>query len=288
MTAFLLAAVAAAVIGGGLDRNIVTTEWLERHLGDPYVVVVEVGPHAAAAHPHIPGARFIDIDAIVQRAGWPPDELPPTDQLRRAFGEAGIGDDGRIIIYSTSPVYAARAWFTLDYLGQGHRASILDGGLQQWKAEKRPLATARVRPIPRTFTAYPNPSRLAALDEVRAAVSAGDLVIDARPSREFEGYRRGAQVARPGHIPGALCAPWKTNYTRNGTFLPPTVLRARYDEMIRNPDERVIVYCRTGMDAAVPYFILRSLGYEVALHDGGFTEWSRVRALPVAKLWPMR
>lgn len=62
---------------------------------------------------------------------------------------------------------------------------------------------------------------------------------------------------RPGHIPGAEWAP---------------------------RDARVIVYCRKGMDASVPYFILRSLGYDVALYDGSYAEWSRDRLLPVATL----
>jgi thiosulfate/3-mercaptopyruvate sulfurtransferase len=280
---FLLSILAAGVIGG-LDHHIVTPEWLQQNLSDPYVVVVEIGSSQQAAHPHIPGARYVAIESIVNRDGWPPDELPPVEQLRQAFGNAGVGDDGRIVLYSANPLYATRAWFTLDYLGQGDRTAILNGGFEQWQKEKRPIATKRFARLPKTFTAHPDPTRLVSLGEVRDAIENGAELIDARPSVDFYGFRRGAKVTRRGHIPGAKCEPWQSNLARNGAFLSSDTLRTKYGHAVANRDGRVIVYCRTGMESSMSYFILRTLGYDVALHDGSYTEWSRDPSLPVSKL----
>lgn len=285
MSMVLMTILAASVIGG-LDHNVVTPAWLQERLDDPNVVLVEIGATPDGNHAHIPGARYVRIDSIVKRGSWPPDELPPVDELRRAFGNAGVGDDGQIVLYSTSPVYATRAWFTLDYLGQGDRVSILDGGFARWTAEHRPVTSKRPRWLAKTFTPYPDPSRLVSLDEMMEATLTGAVLLDARPEREYHGDQRGEAVTRRGHIPGAACAPWTTNYAKDQSFLPASTLAAKYEKLIPARTARVIVYCRTGMDATVPYFILRSLGYNVALHDGSYTEWSRDPALPIAKLSP--
>lgn len=280
MNTILMAVLTAGVIAG-FDHNIVTPAWLQQNLDNPHVVVMEIG--ATADRPHIPGARFVPIDSLVRRTAWPPDELPPVGDLRRLFENAGVDDQSRIILYGDSPVYATRAWFTLEYLGLGDRAAILDGGFKRWTDEKRPVATNRIPRLPKTLTVYPDPNRIASLAEVRDA-GPSTILIDARSAFEFHGLRRGVNVARRGHIPNAECSPWSANYARNGSFLPEATLLAKYEQLVTNRDARVIVYCRTGMDASVPYFVLRSLGYDVALYDGSYAEWSRDRSLPVARL----
>lgn len=280
MNTILMAVLTAGVIVG-LDHNMVSPAWLEQNLDNPYVVVMEIG--STADRPHIPGARFVSIDSIVKRAGWPPHELPPITDLHRVFVNAGVGNESRIILYSDSPVFAARAWFTLEFLGLGDRVAILDGGFKRWTDERRPVATKRIPRLPKAITFYPDPNRIASLAEVRDA-DRDTILIDARSGYEFHGFRRGANVTRRGHIPGAECSPWSTNYARNGSFLSNATLRAKFEKLVPDRDARVIVYCRTGMDASVPYFILRSLGYDVALYDGSYAEWSRDRSLPVARL----
>lgn len=280
----LLATILAAGLTGPLSKTVVSPEWLAQNLDNPDVVVVEIGTAAQTNRPHIPGARFVPIESIVTQNSWPPDELPPVDQLRLAFENAGVGDNGRIVLYSSVPLYATRAWLTLDYLGQGDRTSILDGGYARWTEEKRPLATKRFPRTARTFTAYPDATRLITHDQMRRAVDNGEaVVIDARSSYEFQGVHRGHDVARRGHIPNAQCMPWQANLAKGGVFRSPETLKSVYANIVGAPDKRVVVYCRTGMEASMPYFVLRSLGYNVALYDGSYTEWSRDRSAPVVK-----
>lgn len=280
----LFMAILAAGLIGSFDDTVVSTAWLEQNLDNPGIVLVEIGSSPVADHPHIPGAHFVPIEAIVARQGWPPDELPPVDQLRQAFENAGVGDDGRIILYSSNPLWATRAWFTLDYLGQGDRVAILDGGFSRWLAEKRMVTNARIPHLAKTFTPRPDPTRIVDLATMRTAAAGDTTMIDARSPYEFYGLRRGKQVTRRGHVPGAHCEPWQANLMKNGEFKPRAELQSSYARMIPRKDAQVIVYCRTGMEATMPYFILRSLGYDVALFDGSFTEWSRDNTTPVAKL----
>jgi thiosulfate/3-mercaptopyruvate sulfurtransferase len=280
-TLFLTLLVAG--LAGGIDQNVVSTAWLEQNLDDPSVVIVEIGKSATIDNPRIPGARFVAIESIVKGDGWPPDELLSVEEMDRAFEEAGVGDEGRIILYSMTPLYTTRAWFTLDYLGHGHRAAILDGGLNRWMAEKRPVTDKRPHHLAKTFTPNPDPARLIAHANVRSAGS-GAILLDARSEREFNGFVRGRSVVRRGHIPGALNAPWQMNLTGKGEFRSAAELRDAYEKLVGKTDDRVIVYCRTGMEATMPYFVLRSMGYNVVLFDGSYAEWARDKSVPVAKL----
>ena len=298
----LVVTLLAAGLIGPLDQTVVSPAWLEQNINDPNVIVVEIGslPPSArntvsiASWPHgrdlhIPGARFIPIESIVIRNGWPPDELPPVDQLRRVFEAAGVGDEGRIILYSADPLLATRAWFTLDYLGHGDRTAILDGGFARWRSEKRPVATQRVERTAATLTAKADSTRLVSLAEMRAASKSGDAVlIDARRGEQFIGSMQSRSVVRGGHIPGALCNPWRMNVTPDETFRSPAELKSMYEQLVPQGTERVIVYCRTGMEASMPYFVLRSLGYDVALYDGSYAEWSRDPSAPVVSLSAVR
>jgi thiosulfate/3-mercaptopyruvate sulfurtransferase len=280
-------AVLLAAVSAPLDGAVVPPAWLQQHLEDPAVIVVEVGENADADGAHIPGARFLAIETILDK-GFPTDELPPVEQLTKAFEQAGIGDEGRIILYSREPLLATRAWFTLDAIGQGSRASILDGGTRRWIAEGRPTTKARPAIQPVTFSAFPTKSRVVTLDEVRTAVASGAVLLDARSDFAFRGITRGDDVTRRGHIPNAICTPWQNNVNASGWFLPLEQLKETYARLIPDPDTRVIVYCRTGVEATMPYFVLRSLGYDVALYDGSFVEWSKDPGTPVTRSTEIR
>src|SRR3954463_16353126 len=102
-----------------MSSMVVTTQWLASRLGMPEIVVVEVGPdrqHYDAGH--IPGARFLPLSEILATRNRVANELPAVAQLKRAFESVGVGDNTRVVLYSDNAnLYAARAWWTLDYLG---------------------------------------------------------------------------------------------------------------------------------------------------------------------------
>ena len=262
------------------QEMIVNSEWLAAHLNDPLVEVVEVGDRADFDKGHIPGARFVPREEIVADCEGLPNELPTDEALAATFTRIGVGDWKRIIIYSRDPLLAARTWFTLDYLGHGYRTSVLDGGWDKWTADRREVSRSRMTLLPVPFTVASRPFSLVKLDTMRSLVrnrSQNNVVlIDARPSLNYAGSLAGGGVKRRGHIPGAVNVPWSANLTSDPphVFRDPESLRQMYDSVGVTERASVVTYCRTGMEATMTYFVLRYLGYDVALYDGSFVEWS--------------
>ena len=264
------------------QEMLVSTDWLAQHLNDPLVVVVEVGDRAQFDAGHVPGARFIAQSEIVADCDGLPNEIPSENVVVDAFTRAGVTDWKRLVITSRDPLLAARAWFTLDYLGHGYRTSLLDGGIARWTAEKRPLTTATPYVAPAQFTVFSRPYSVMAGAQVKQLVrgrgtsTAPIVLIDARPPDHFLGETAGVGVKRPGRIPDAENIPWTANFTGEAAPVLRTAdeLRAMYASANVTDDAIVIAYCRTGMQASVTYFVLRYLGYDVALYDGSFVEWS--------------
>ncbi len=264
------------------DTMIVSTDWLETHQRS--VRVIEVGDRATYDQGHIPGAGLVETSSLVRQLDETPNELPTVEQAASAFTNAGAGRRGRIIIYSRDPILAARAWFTLDYLGSGDRTSILDGGIAKWIAEGRALSTEPGGAgSPAQFLASIHDQALTRFPAVRDAVRLREVVVpwlvllDARSPAQYSGQEAGADVRRPGHIPGAINVPWSANLTTTVTpvFRPPDELRDLYERAGVTSQTRNVVYCRTGMQASVTYFVLKYLGYDASLYDGSFVEWSK-------------
>ena len=267
-------------ITADVREMIVSSEWLATNINR--VVVVDVGDRAAYVGGHVPGARWLDAAQLVTQRDGTPNELPMIPTLEALFTRLGLGDRERIVIYSRDPILATRAWFTLDYLGHGRRAAILDGGFAKWSDEKRPVTAEATIVEPGAFHARANSGALTNFKTMRELVRfydilAGDIVlIDARSPIQYRGTEAGAEVRRAGHIPGAQNVPWNENLTAGpiARLLPERELREIYTTAGVRPRSTNVVYCRTGMQATVNYFVLRYLGYEATLFDGSFVEWS--------------
>src|SRR5579859_1044699 len=122
------------------NEMLVSTGWLDAHLHDADLVVLCIadddGFYSAG---HIPGARLIRLSEIATTRAGIPNELAAVSQLQRVFQQAGIDNLSHIILYGErSGVLAARAYFTLDYLGLADHAALLDGSIEKWRAEHRP------------------------------------------------------------------------------------------------------------------------------------------------------
>lgn len=272
---------------------LVTTAWLAKQLTNPKVVVL----HAAADRKHyddghLPGARFISTREILITRGGLANELPAVADLQKVFEKLGIGDEARIIIYGDNAgLTAARVYFTLDYLGHGARAALLDGGLEKWKAERREVSTQAVTPASAAFTPRVKPSVKVEVAAVRdlswtAAnqTTPNVSLIDARPAKQYEGEDAGG-LARAGHIPGAASLYWMEHLAspENPVLKPVAELRKLYEAAGVKAGQTVVTYCRTGMQASHAYFTAKYLGYDVTMYDGSFSEWVGVEGTEVVK-----
>ncbi|MFN0084478.1 MAG: sulfurtransferase [Blastocatellia bacterium] len=272
---------------------LVSTDWLARNLNKPGVVVL----HAAAERKsydegHVPGARFLSLREILTVRNGVANELPPVADLRNVFERLGVGDQSRIVIYGENAgLTAARVYFTLDYLGHGDRAALLDGGLEKWRAEKREVSTQAVAPQSAAFTPRVRPQVRAEASAVRdlswiaSNIEPSDVsLIDARPLKQYEGEDAGG-LSRPGHIPGAASLYWMQHLAApdNPVLKPARELQALFEAAGVKPGQRVLTYCRSGMQASHSYFTAKYLGYDVMMYDGSFGEWVTLDGAPVVK-----
>jgi len=285
----LLAAFGAAGLKAQAARDpglLVSGAWLQERLGDVRILVLQIdGRRDGWEAGHIPGSRFIAQSAITLDSG-PGYELPAPDSLDAVLEAAGVGDDVHVVITTGSPLAATRLWLTLDWLGHGGHASILDGGMARWKAERRPLTTEPAPARPGSLTPRPRPDMLvdadwiaARLDEPRVAL------IDARPDDEYTGADNGMRgMVHPGHIPGAVQLYWEEliESRDNPSFLPADRLRAKFEEAGAAAGRTVVAYCMVGARASLNYFVGRMLGYDMRFYDGSWHDWG-ARDLPFVK-----
>ncbi|MBM9507248.1 sulfurtransferase [Actinacidiphila acididurans] len=239
--------------------------------------------HPEYAKGHIPGARYVDLDA--ELAGPPGaggrHPLPDPEQFGAAMRRAGVSADSDVVVYDDWNGWGpARAWWLLRWAGH-ERVRVLDGGLAAWRAAGLPLTTDE--PAPGKGDFVPRPGSLPVLDADAAAdLARTGLLLDARAP---ERYRGDIEPIDPvaGHIPGAVNAPTTENVTPDGHFLPAADLTRRFAALGATTAPHVGVYCGSGVSAAHELLALTLAGIPATLYPGSWSEWTTNPSRPVAK-----
>lgn len=268
----------------------VSVDWLARHLNDPDLVLLHVGPAPEYATAHIPGARLTSVAdlSIGDRSG--PGlgvEMPGADTLLARLAALGISDDSRVIVYyARDMVYqASRVLLTLTYAGFGERASLLDGGMGAWTAAGH--ATSAETSRARVSVLTPLRIRNFVVDAryVHSMLGApGVSIVDARDTVFYTGARAGGSAQAPqraGRIPGARSVVWSTLTDATFRIRPPSELTAAFAAAGVQRGDLIIGYCHTGQQASAMLLAARSLGHRVLLYDGSYQDWSARKELPV-------
>ena len=267
------AALAAPALRSDL---LVSTDWLGQHVSDAKVVILQVSANRTAYDAgHIPGARFMALTDLATTRNGVPNELPEPAQLKKLFEAAGVSDDSRVILVADANVLAAtRAYFTLDYLGHGDKAALLDGGLSKWTAENRTLSKDVPTPAAGNLTLRAKPELVVSTEAItdltkRSNPASGAVLLDVRSAPEYRGEKGS-------HIPTALNANWVDSQLsrENQALKPESDLRKLYEAAGLKGDRPVVTYCNSGMQASQSYFTLKYLGYDVKMYDGSLSEWN--------------
>ncbi|WP_424212549.1 sulfurtransferase [Streptomyces sp. BI20] len=267
---------------------LVDADWVEAHLNDPKVVIVEVDEDTSAYDKnHITNAIRID---------WKQDLQDPirrdfVDQegFEKLLSAKGIGNDDTVVLYGgNNNWFASYAyWYFKLY---GHQdVRLLDGGRKKWELDSRDLVAEVPQRATTEYKAKAQDTAIRAFrDDVVAAIGSKNLV-DVRSPDEFSGkllapaHLPQEQSQRPGHVPSARNIPWSKNANDDGTFKSDEELTALYEQERVDLAKDTIAYCRIGERSALTWFVLHELlGQEnVKNYDGSWTEYGSLVGVPI-------
>src|SRR5918992_1795190 len=132
------------------ESSLVTAQWVEDHLDQDGIVLIEVDEDTTAYDKgHIKGAIKLDWTTDLQ------------DQVRRDFvnkeqfeallSERGVANDDTVVLYGgNNNWFAAYAYWYFKLYGHGD-VRLLDGGRKRWELDARPLSKD---PVTRPATRY--------------------------------------------------------------------------------------------------------------------------------------
>ncbi|MPZ96214.1 MAG: sulfurtransferase [Propionibacteriales bacterium] len=271
------------------DAVLVDAQWVEEHLDDAGVVLVEVDEDTTAYEKgHIRGAVKLD---------WKEDLQDPVrrdfvnrQQFEVLLSERGIGNDDTVVLYGgNNNWFAAYAYWYFKLYGH-EKALLLDGGRKKWELDSRGLTDEAVTREASTYSAKdPDLAIRAFRDETVEAIGVKNLV-DVRSPDEYAGrllapaHLPQEQAQRAGHIPTAANIPWSKAANDDGTFRSDDELKTLYGEAGVDFGKDTIAYCRIGERSAHTWFVLHEILDQpnVKNYDGSWTEYGSLVGVPVA------
>ncbi len=289
------------VIAGRLEPKLsyakpevlVDTRWVEQHLIDPKLRIVEVDydPTANYQLGHIPGAVLWDwrrdLNHPIQR------DILSREQLQDLLETSGIDKDTKIALYGDfNNWFAAYAFWDLQYYGVKN-VVLINGGRKKWIDEDKPLTQEVLKPQRSKFS-VPGPNetiRVYLRDVADVYRKPNTILVDVRGPKEFTGEITAPpeypneHAQRGGHIPGAVNIPWSQAVREDGTFKEVGDLKKLYEGQGVTKDKDIVTYCRIGERSSFTWFVLHYLlGYDrVRNYDGSWTEWGNLVRNPIEK-----
>jgi thiosulfate/3-mercaptopyruvate sulfurtransferase len=269
---------------------LVDADWVEAHLDDAKVVLVEVDEDTAAYDKnHIKNASRLDWkrdlqDPIVR-------DFVSKEQFEALLSDKGIGNDDTVVLYGgNNNWFASYAyWYFKLY---GHQdVRLLDGGRKKWELDSRELVSEMPDRAKTSYQAKePNNDIRAFRDEVVAAIGKKNL-IDVRSPDEFSGkllapaHLPQEQSQRAGHVTSAVNIPWAQSANEDGTFKSDDDLKKLYSEAGVDFDKDTIAYCRIGERSAHTWFVMHEILEQdnVKNYDGSWTEYGSLVGVPIEK-----
>jgi thiosulfate/3-mercaptopyruvate sulfurtransferase len=210
--------------------------------------------------------------------------LPSADSFGTRMTLLGLHSSDDIVVYDGSGVNlsAPRVWWTFRTFGH-RQVAVLDGGMQKWRREARPIEAGVIRPSPGHFVAKLDPAAIRDLGAVRANVENGrEQLVDVRSRGRFLGIEPEPRPGlRGGHVPGSSNLPFTDLVGPDGTMLPLHELRRRIEAAGVDLARPIVATCGSGTSACALVLALDLLGQQAAVYDGAWTEWAGRSDTPI-------
>ncbi len=270
---------------------LISPEELKARLGDVVLVDVQWSLTAASGPPgrqlydqgHIPGARFVDLDAELAGPPGPSGRhpMPTAHAVQEALRRCGANAGSSVVAYDQRDSYAAaRAWWVFRYFG-AKDVRVLDGGLAAWRAAGGEVTAVVPEPGSGTFEAHAGGMPMLEAGTAAEVAHTG-VLLDVRAPERYAGEHEPIDPVA-GHIPGAVNAPTTDNLRPDGRFRLPEELRARFGRLGVQAPPAVGVYCGSGVTAAQTVLALHEIGIEAPLYVGSWSHWISDPGRPVER-----
>ncbi|MGY8634660.1 sulfurtransferase [Bradyrhizobium sp. 14AA] len=280
---------------------LIATEQLAAILGDPNLRLYDCTTYNEPVPPgsdvpyravpgdktfaagHIPGADFLDLQGeFSDTSARPLFMMADVAQLEAAFGRHGLDASKTIVLYSIGTMmWSTRFWWMLRSLGVDAR--VLDGGLDKWKEEGRPIETGAPKGYPATtFKAIPREGFFVDKNVVKARIGDSSTVIVNALGPQFHQGLEPSRYGRSGRVPGSVNVSAATLVNADKTLTTLADAEAKFTAQGVTRDKNVIVYCGGGISATIDLLLLTQLGYDkLTLYDASMGEWARDPLLPI-------
>lgn len=265
-----------ALLAATSVEPMVSTAWVQAHLTDPQVRIVFTGDRGTYDRGHIPGARFIDHMDTVTMNGNEHRLMSLPDLAKTLAAKAGVADGTHIVLYGDAPMETG--WVYMAFAAVGHESdvSMLDGGINLWRAEDRPVSNDAPPPGSGTFSVRPAPNVIVDAAYVKERLQSPAVkILDVRTTMEWNG----------GHLPGATLILWQDLYAdqRMLKFKSVDEIRGVFAKAGVAPNQSIVTYCAIGMRASLMYFAARVAGVPARVYVGSWQDWRRDANNPIVK-----
>jgi len=277
-------------------EHLISQEWLQEHLNDPDLVIIDctnfsdwsesdamyltTSAHGHWVEEHIVGSRHADFtqEGFTGEKSRFRNTIPDPQDFADAMARLGVYEGARVILYDDAALqWATRVWWMLRWIGVD-KAFVLDGGWVSWDDAGGAVSDKPVTYPPGKLTAKPRPDMFCNITDVKAAMKNGTPLIDALSVEQFEG--RENVLGLSGHIPGAVNIPGKSLVSPiDDSFYPLEELEGQFPWP---KDEKVMLYCGSGIAAAAVAHVMVRLGYEdITIYMPGLQEWIADKDAPM-------